>query len=225
MTQSHKEARFQAIVMPHLNAAFNLARWLTRNGPDAEDIVQEAYLRAFTFFDSFVGEDGRAWLLTIVRNTFYTWHQQNKTQNTTFDEQYHIDEDENFTALQEHDTRRDNNPESILLQKDSQRQLLHALKALPLAFREVMVLRELEELSYKQIATIIGIPVGTVMSRLGRGRELLQKKIQGLPVDQVSKDEGRDKGPTGLIAPITPNKSNALTPSTAITATPMQREI
>ncbi|PUA19932.1 sigma-70 family RNA polymerase sigma factor [Glaciimonas sp. PCH181] len=174
MTDSTKEMRFQTIVLPHLNSAFNLASWLTRNRPDAEDVVQEAYLRAFTFFDSFHGEDGRAWLLTIVRNTFYTWYQQNQMRNTLFDEQCHSADGENIA--ENHAT--DNDPANVLLQKDSQQQLLKALLALPLAFREVMVLRELEELSYKQIAVIVGIPLGTVMSRLGRGRQLLESKLR-----------------------------------------------
>ena len=171
MIDSTREQRFRAIVLPHLNSAFNLACWLTRSRPDAEDVVQEAYLRAFKFFDSFHGDDGRAWLLTIVRNTFYTWHKQNQTQNTAFDEQCHSPDGENVLATE----YVDNNPENLLLQKDSQQQLLQALQALPLEFREVMVLRELEDLSYKQIAAIVGIPIGTVMSRLGRGRKLLER--------------------------------------------------
>ncbi|MGS0740518.1 sigma-70 family RNA polymerase sigma factor [Glaciimonas sp. GG7] len=170
MTASTKEQRFATIALPHLNAAFNLASWLTHNRQDAEDIVQEAYLRAFTFFDSFHGDDGRAWLLTIVRNTFYTWYGQPHTHNTAFDEQCHSPNGDNIAVAH----YADNNPENMLLQKDSQQQLLQALQALPLAFREVMVLREMEELSYKQIAAIVGIPIGTVMSRLGRGRQLLE---------------------------------------------------
>lgn len=149
--------------MPHINSAFNLARWLTHEHADAEDIVQEAYLRAFKFFDGFHGEDGRVWLLSIVRNTFYTWYQQNKAQreNSPFEEELHQTETDA------------ENPERILLQKDSQRLLNLALRELPIEFREVMVMRELEELSYKQIAEIVQIPIGTVMSRLGRGRKQL----------------------------------------------------
>ncbi|MEJ1958309.1 MAG: sigma-70 family RNA polymerase sigma factor [Nitrosomonadales bacterium] len=167
MTASTKEQRFQAMVLPHLNSAFNLARWLARSHQDAEDIVQEAYLRAFKFFDSFHGEDGRAWLLGIVRNTFYTWYQQNKVQaqNIQFEEVLHSVEAADATAAQ----CSENNPEYLLIQQDSRRQMQQALEALPVEFREVMVMRELEELSYKQIAEIVGIPIGTVMSRLGRG--------------------------------------------------------
>lgn len=171
MTASTKEQRFQAMVMPHLDSAFNLARWLTRSPQDAEDIVQEAYLRAFKFFDSFHGDDGRAWLLGIVRNTFYTWYQQNKsqTQNTEFEEELHSVQIEDAAATQ----YADNNPEALLIKKDSQRQLQRALETVSVEFREVMVMRELEDLTYKQIAGIVGIPIGTVMSRLGRGRKQL----------------------------------------------------
>jgi RNA polymerase sigma factor (sigma-70 family) len=168
MIESTKRQRFQTTIMPHLNSAYNLARWLTHGHTEAEDIVQEAYLRAFKFFDGFHGEDGRVWLLGIVRNTFYTWYQQNKTQNqhTPFEEDLHSSNTENFKSA-------DDNPEQILMQKDSQRVLNSALRALPIEFREVMVMRELEDLSYKQIAEIVQIPMGTVMSRLGRGRKQL----------------------------------------------------
>jgi RNA polymerase sigma factor (sigma-70 family) len=167
MIESTKRQRFQTMIMPHLNSAYNLARWLTHGHAEAEaeDIVQEACLRAFKFFDGFHGEDGRVWLLGIVRNTFYTWYQQNKMQNqhTPFEEDLHG----------AHINLDDDNPEQILMQKDSQRVLNSALRALPIEFREVMVMRELEELSYKQIAEIVQIPMGTVMSRLGRGRKQL----------------------------------------------------
>ncbi len=168
MNDSTKKQRFQAAVMPHINSAFNLARWLTHGHADAEDIVQEAYLRAFKFFDGFHGEDGRVWLLCIVRNTFYTWYQQNKvqSQHTQFEEELH-------SSNEESDILDDANPERILIQKDSQRLLQQAMRELPIEFREVMVMRELEDLSYKQIAEIIQIPMGTVMSRLGRGRKQL----------------------------------------------------
>jgi len=181
MTASTKEQRFQAMMLPHLNSAFNLARWLARSHQDAEDIVQEAYLRAFKSFDGFHGEDGRAWLLSIVRNTFYTWYQQNKTQaqNTQFDEELHGARIEDATAAQ----YADNNPEALLIQKESRRQMQQALETLSVEFREVMVMRELEDLSYKQIAGIIGIPIGTVMSRLGRGRKQLAEILASMNRD------------------------------------------
>jgi RNA polymerase sigma factor (sigma-70 family) len=173
MIASAKNKRFQALVLPHLNSAFNLACWLTRSRQDAEDVVQEACLRAFKFFDGFHGDDGRAWLLTIVRNTFYTWYQKNheQKQNTLFDEGLHSVDAQDAAGM----GHADNNPETLLIRKDSERLLRQGLEALPLEFREVMVMRELEDLSYKQIAGIVGIPIGTVMSRLGRGRKLLAK--------------------------------------------------
>lgn len=175
MIESTKKKRFQAIVLPHLNSAFNLACWLTGSRQDAEDIVQEAYLRAFKFFDSFHGEDARAWLLTIVRNTFNNWYRDNHLQQrgALFDEEIHSLETLNAVGKAYTET----NPETLLMQKDCERLLHKALEALPLEFREVMVMRELEELSYKQIAAIVGIPIGTVMSRLGRGRRLLAKLL------------------------------------------------
>jgi RNA polymerase sigma factor (sigma-70 family) len=162
------EQRFKTLVLPHVNSAFNVARWLTRNDQDAQDVAQEAYLRAFKFFPGFRGEDARAWLLAIVRNTFYTWYQQNRgqTPDAVFDEEVH-----SFETSAAH--QEDDNPEAILMRSESRKRVRNALLSLPLEFREVVMLRELEELSYKQIAAIVGIPMGTVMSRLGRGRQLL----------------------------------------------------
>ena len=174
-TERSREERFRAMVLSHLDSAFNLARWLTRSSQDAEDIVQEAYLRAFKFFDGFHGEDGRAWLLGIVRNTFYTWYQQNKAQaqNTQFEEELNGAHLEDVADTREHD------PEALLIQKDNMRELKLALEGLSVEFREVIVMRELEDLSYKQIAGIVGIPIGTVMSRLGRGRKQLAGILAG----------------------------------------------
>ena len=160
--------RFAALVLPHMNSAFNVARWLTHNDQDAQDVVQEAYLRAFRFFDGFRGEDARAWLLSIVRNTFYTWHQQNRghaSQTSSFEEDLH--------SIEACAAESDSSPEAMLIRSQSQKRVHYALRALRLEYREVIVLRELEELSYKEIATIVGIPMGTVMSRLGRGRQQL----------------------------------------------------
>lgn len=175
MADSSKAARFQAQVLPHLNAAFNLACWLTRNQQDAEDVVQEACLRAFKFFDGLHGNDARAWLLAIVRNTFNTWYRENQAQRKSmpFDEELHSADAADGTVPKQ----AGGDPELQLARKDSERLLLQAMRMLPLEFREVMVLRELEDLSYKQIAEIVGIPVGTVMSRLGRGRKLLARNL------------------------------------------------
>lgn len=163
--------------MPHLNAAYNLARWLTRSDQDAQDIVQEAYLRAFKFFEGLRGEETRAWLLAIVRNTAYTWMRQNRghVQNSSIDEAFHDCNEEGSATLLD---QADSNPEAILARADDKRLLNQALEQLPVEFREVLVLRELEDLSYKEISIIASIPIGTVMSRLARGRGLLLKQLE-----------------------------------------------
>jgi RNA polymerase sigma factor (sigma-70 family) len=160
-------ARFEQMFLPHLDAAHNLARWLTRNGHDAEDLVQEAYLRAFRFFGGFKGGDSRSWLLTIVRNTCYTWLQQNRRQEleTVFDEEVHTSGSAAF------------NPEKPLLANADSQMLQQALEELPVTFREILVLRELEGLSYKEIADIADIPIGTVMSSLARARKRLRQSL------------------------------------------------
>jgi RNA polymerase sigma factor (sigma-70 family) len=162
-----RAARFEEAILPHLDAAYNLARWLTRNDHDAEDVVQEAYLRAFQFFASFHGGDGRAWLLTTVRHTCYTWLQKNRGYQpmVAFDEEIHSGAG-NAT-----------NPEDPLILGEDKDLLRQALDALPVEFREIIVLRELEGLSYKEISAIAGIPVGTVMSRLARARDRLQQSV------------------------------------------------
>lgn len=169
MQAQNKLGRFETAVLPHLDAAFNLARWLTRNDADAEDVVQEAYLRAFRFFGGFHGEDGRAWLLEIVRNTSYTWMQRNRSPELNMpldDEPREVEGD-------------DLNPEELLLQKADAQTLRQAVEELPLEFREVLVLRELDEMSYKQIAAVADLPLGTVMSRLARARKRLQHILVG----------------------------------------------
>jgi len=161
-----KQARFEEVVLPHLDAAYNLARWLTRDEQDAADVVQEAYLRALKFFDGFHGGDSRAWLLAIVRNTGYTWLRQNRALDlAVFDEELHSGGCEAF------------NPERLLLQRADRQLVRAALEELPVEFREVLVLRELEGLSYKEIAAIAGLPLGTVMSRLARARQRLEQAL------------------------------------------------
>ena len=154
-------------LLSHLNAAYNLARWLTRNNADAEDLVQEAYLRAIKHFSSFHGGDSRPWLLAIARNTFYTLLQQNRApeQRIPFDEEIH-------SAEENHP-----NPEVLLLQKANNQLVRQAIEELPPEFREVIVLRELEGLSYKQIADVTETPFGTVMSRLARARKRLEQNL------------------------------------------------
>jgi RNA polymerase sigma factor (sigma-70 family) len=168
MDPARKLALFEQSVMPHLNAAYNLARWLTRTGPDAEDLVQESYLRAFRSFETFQGTDARAWLLTIVRNTCFTWLKKRGGLPTVeFDEQAHGVADESPGA------------ESILLNRAALGSLNRCVEGLPPEYREVIVLRELEELSYKEISDIARVPVGTVMSRLARARKRLQQCLEG----------------------------------------------
>lgn len=179
--------RFEQCALPHLDAAHNLARWLVGNNSDAQDIVQEAYLRALKYFDSFHGTDARGWLLTIVRNTSYTWLRENRMGELTVS----LDEDGIDAANFAFDTLSDasgvsvsaTNPEAALIQQLDEDLLRRAIAMLPVEFREVMVLRELEELSYKQIASIAAVPVGTVMSRLARARKRLQVLLApGAPV-------------------------------------------
>jgi RNA polymerase sigma-70 factor, ECF subfamily len=160
-----KLALFEDVLLPHLNAAYNLARWITEHDQDAEDLVQEAYLRALKSFDGFHGGDGRPWLLAIVRNTCYTWLRQKASNKLTtpFDEEIHNPQGEAPS------------PETLLLQRAESELIKKALQELALEFREVLIMRELEGLSYKQIASVAGIPIGTVMSRLARARTQLNK--------------------------------------------------
>ena len=174
-----KVKRFEAVALPHLDAAYNLERWLTRNDPDAQDIAQEASLRAFKFLDGFHGEDARAWLLTIVRNTYYTWLQKNldRKRDESFDEEYHDLAGDGSTFS---DSMMDRDPERLVMQQASKQIINKALERLPVDFREILVLRELEDLSYKEIADIVKVPIGTVMSRLARARKLLREKLEQL---------------------------------------------
>jgi RNA polymerase sigma-70 factor, ECF subfamily len=160
-------ALFEQTIVPHLNAAYNLAAWLTRNKDDAEDVVQEAYLRAFRFFGGFHGGDGKAWLLTIVRNTCQTWLRREKGSRSVvmFDEQTHSPE------------LAKTNPEGMLLKKFDVGSLRECLEGLPVDYREVVILRELEEMSYQEIADVVKIPIGTVMSRLSRARQRLTECV------------------------------------------------
>ena len=175
MPESSQRVRFEQLILPYLDAAYNLARWLTRNDQDAQDVVQEAYLRAFKSFQGFRGGDSRSWILAIVRNTCYTWlHKQQVNElNVPFQEELHDIE----CAC--------SNPEDLYIRQVEQEKLIEALNSLSLEYREIIVLRELEELSYKEISTIVHIPMGTVMSRLARAR----KQFQCFLTEQMSKEE------------------------------------
>jgi RNA polymerase sigma factor (sigma-70 family) len=179
MTDSDQAARFQQLALPHMDAVYNLARWLTGDIQEAEDVTQEAFLRAFRFFGSFRGEDARTWLLAIVRNVFYTQWRRTRSSgaSTEFDEEIHsFGDDESLPEM----GRADTNPESILARNDDIRLLDQALQSLPVEYREAIVLRELEDLSYKEIAATLDIPIGTVMSRLARARRLVMESFKSL---------------------------------------------
>jgi len=167
--QSPKEElmSFEAAMLPHLDAAHNLARWLLRNEQDAQDVVQESYLRAFRSFSGFHGTNGRAWLLTIVRNTSYTLLKKNRAVDftTPFDEEIHAAEHESAS------------PATILEHSEDAELIREAMDELSAEFREILVLRHQEGLSYKEIADIAQIPLGTVMSRLARARDKLKEYL------------------------------------------------
>ena len=154
---------FEETVLPHLDAAFNYARWLTKNEAEAEDVVQDACVRAMRYFASLRGDDARAWLFTIVRNTWYS----RVSRRSSLTEASPLDSTR--------DERRDDapDPEAQLLQQHTVERVRNALEELPVDFREVIVLREIEGLSYKEIAAVVQVPIGTVMSRLARGRDRL----------------------------------------------------
>jgi RNA polymerase sigma factor (sigma-70 family) len=164
---AHRSASFESRVLPYLDAAYNLARWLARDDADAQDVVQEAMLRAFRYFDSFHGADARVWLLAIVRNTFYTMRAKTSPDSVheSFDEDTHTVVDEQAS------------PETRIALAMDMHSLQRALERLPHPLREAIVLRELEECSYKEIASITGQKIGTVMSRLARARERLKADL------------------------------------------------
>jgi RNA polymerase sigma factor (sigma-70 family) len=166
--QEQELASFETLMLPHLDAAYNLAKWLLRNEDDARDVVQEAYLRAFKSFGGFHGSNGRPWLLTIVRNTAYNLIKKNQTSNltTTFNEEEHVLDRESAS------------PATLLEQEEKSQLIRRALDRLPDEFREIVVLRHLEGLSYKEIADVAHLAPGTVMSRLARARAKLKEFLK-----------------------------------------------
>ena len=171
MRVTDRTQRFEAAVLPHLDAAYNLARWLLHDEQSAQDAVQEAYLRAFRFFDSFRGGDARPWLLSIVRNTCFTWLRERGRDHLEFDEER--DSDQRDPASYE----APDGPERLLERKHERVQVNAAIATLSPLFREVVILREIEALSYEEIAQVVGIPAGTVMSRLSRARSMLRAAL------------------------------------------------
>ena len=161
---SERRARFEQQVLPHVDAAYNLARWLTRNDHDAEDVLQEALVRALRHFDGLRG-DARPWLLAVVRNACFTWLQANRPADVGA-----LDDAEHASDAP--------GPEALAARDVDRRRVNEAIAALPIHFREVLVLRELEELAYRDIARIAGVPIGTVMSRLARARGLLAEALR-----------------------------------------------
>lgn len=176
MESSADQSRFEQLVLPHLDAAFNLARWILRSRADAEDVAQEALVRAYRFFSGFQGGEARSWLLQIVRNTCYSWLEKNRPAETAaeFDEELHGVPGPT--------------PETLAMAREEQQRLTDALESLPPRYREVIVLRELEGCSYKEIAAITSIPIGTVMSSLARARRQLQSAV----MNRVGKEGARE---------------------------------
>jgi RNA polymerase sigma-70 factor (ECF subfamily) len=167
----NKFSRFEEAILPHLDAAYNLARWLMRNEDEAADAVQDACLRALRFIGGFRGGDGRVWLLAIVRNACYSRLKRGarREMETEFDDEIHSPETEAA------------NPEDLLERSRDSETLGRALEELPEEFREVVVMRELEGMAYKEIAEVAGVPIGTVMSRLARARKRLQQTLTAPP--------------------------------------------
>jgi len=158
--------RFEEAVLPQLDAAYNLARWLTRSAGDAEDVVQDACERALRYFDAFRGGDAKSWFLTIVRHACYDWIKRNRPAEIASVEAEVIEDAADPAGL---------TPEQIVMRDATTAALDEAIAALPAGYREVLILRELEDLSYKEIARVVDIPIGTVMSRLARARGMLQR--------------------------------------------------
>jgi RNA polymerase sigma-70 factor (ECF subfamily) len=170
LREPDRKRRFELLALPHLDAAFNLARWLAGNSADAEDVVQEAYLRAYRYFDAWQGRNFRVWLLAIVRNSFFTWVRENRSGRLVFQPEPAGDTaDEQIWSMAPPD------PETLLLLRLDSQALSRLMQRLPVEYREVLLLREVEDLSYKDIAAISRVPIGTVMSRLARARAALRR--------------------------------------------------
>ena len=177
LAQDDQQRRFELLALPHLDAAYNLARWLTGSQADAEDVVQEAYLRAYRFFGAYRGGNIRVWLLTIVRNAFHTWAKENRSPRLGFvadlPETESVEEERTLWGSPQAD------PETLLLRDIDHATVARLMQKLTAAYREVLLLREVEEMAYRDIAIVTGTPIGTVMSRLARAREMLRRLWHG----------------------------------------------
>jgi RNA polymerase sigma-70 factor, ECF subfamily len=172
--QDDRRRRFELLALPHLDAAYNLARWLAGNAADAEDVLQDAYLRAFRYFDAFRGPDIRVWLLSIVRNTFLSWVKENRSSRLVF-----VPDERGGEAADPAETmwgEAPRDPESLMLRSADTGTLNRLIEDLPTEYREVLLLREVEEMPYRDIAAVVGVPIGTVMSRLARSRAMLRHR-------------------------------------------------
>ena len=170
--------QFEETVLPHLDAAYNLARWLVKDEHCAQDLVQDAYLKALRYFDSFRGGEARPWILGIVRNTCYTWLGEQKRAGHFIEFRDHLESGEEGMAW----VSAQEGPEDSLIRKNERERLNLAIEALPVFFREALILREIEDMSYENIAEIMQVPLGTVMSRLHRARGLLRRALGGIAV-------------------------------------------
>jgi RNA polymerase sigma-70 factor (ECF subfamily) len=191
VNENPQAASFEQVAMPHLDAAYNLARWLAGNDHDAQDVTQEAMMRALRFFDGFRGGDARTWLLTIVRNTYYShWRRvRGRDDATEFDEEMH-----SMGADAPGFAAHGANPEHVLARTQDVELLDRALGDIPAEYREALVLREIEDLSYKEIAELLAVPMGTVMSRISRARGLLREAFDRLSAGTQAWRKARKAG-------------------------------
>jgi RNA polymerase sigma-70 factor (ECF subfamily) len=175
LDEETKARQFRELALPHLDDAYNFARWLTRSAVDAEDVVQDAYMRAFQYFGGFNGVNARPWILAIVRNSYLAWLRKARPQAAVPLDDFLESKGELRLDALDWSNAEQSDPESALIRKLDAAAVQTLIAALPNPFREALVLRELEDLSYQQIADVTGVPIGTVMSRLARARGLLQK--------------------------------------------------
>ncbi|PRX31573.1 RNA polymerase sigma-70 factor (ECF subfamily) [Paraburkholderia sp. BL18I3N2] len=207
-SEAARSRRFQQMALPHLDAAYNLARWLCGNASDADDVVQEAFMRAFRFFDTFRGDSARPWLLAIVRRTWYTeWRRRSSSHETVeFDDTM---DDASFDGWSVGGA----DPQALLIRDEDTKRVHEALAQLPVEYREVLMLRELEEMGYKEIAAVADVPIGTVMSRLARGRRklaaLLAEKQGGATASHRSSACAASGPGRSATASVTPLRASA----------------